>query len=90
MTAELLTDADERFTLGRRNGVITPTAEPVSDTGVTPFGLTLRTAPAPRAVVRIRAVDGVLRMGGTEKVCLLESDGSAGGSDTQVDVVDDN
>lgn len=41
-----LTDAEERFGLGVRRGFV-PTAEPVSDTENTPFGLTLRTAPLP-------------------------------------------
>lgn len=84
MTAGLLTDADERFTLGARNGVVTPTAEPVSDTAVTPFGLTLRTIPTRRNVVRVRSVDGVIRMG-TDQVTLLESDGQSEASDTQTD-----
>ncbi len=59
MTAGLLTDAAERFVLGARNGIVTPTAEPISDTAMTPFGLTLRTAPPPRKVIRGRSADGV-------------------------------
>lgn len=84
MTAGLLVDADERFPLGARNGVVTPTAEPVSDTAVTPFGLTLRTTPTRRNVVRVRSVDGVITMG-SDKVTLIESDGQGEGSDTEVD-----
>lgn len=88
MTAGPLTDADERFTLGSRNGVVTPTAEPVSDTAVTPFGLTFRTTPAPRNVVRVRAADGALRMG-TDKVTLIESDGSGADKDLDTDYTTD-
>lgn len=66
MTVELFIDAAERFPLGARNGVVTPTAEPISDTAVTPFGLTLRTTPIRRNVVRIRAVNGVLTMDTSE------------------------
>ena len=84
MTAGLLTDPDERFVLGARNGVVTPTAEPVSDTAVTPFGLTLRTTPARGNVVRVRSVDGVIRMA-TDKLTTYESDGNATASDTQKD-----
>ena len=84
MTAGLLTDADERFTLGARNGVVRPTAEPVSDTAVTPFGLTLRTDPARGNVVRVRSVDGVITMG-TDQVTTYESDGNGDGVDTRVD-----
>lgn len=84
MTTGLLTDADERFVLGARNGVVTPTAEPVSDTAVTPFGLTLRAAPVYRNIVRVRSADGLITMG-SDKVTLLESDGQSEGSDTEVD-----
>lgn len=84
MTVGLLTDAAERFVLGARNGALTPTAEPVSDTAVTPFGLTLRTEPMRGNVVRVRSVDGVITMG-TDQVTLYESDGQGEGSDTQVD-----
>lgn len=86
MTAGPLTDAAERFTLGVRNG-FTPTAEPVSDTTVTPFGLTLRTIPTPRNVVPVRSVDGVIKMA-TEKVTSQSTDGQDEG-DTRYDVVDD-
>lgn len=84
MTAGLLTDADERFVLGARNGVITPTVEPVSDTATTPFGLTLRTAPARGNVVRVRSVDGVITMG-TDQITTYDSDGNGDGVDTKVD-----
>lgn len=84
MTAGLLADADERFVLGARNGVVTPTAEPVSDTAVTPFGLTLRTIPPRGNVAWVRSVDGVITMG-TDQVTTFESDGNAEGSDTKVD-----
>lgn len=84
MTVGMLTDADERFVLGSRNGVITPTAEPVSDTAVTPFGLTLRTAPARGNVVRVRSVDGVITMG-TDQITTYDSDGNGEGADTKVD-----
>lgn len=84
MTAGLLTDAAERFVLGARNGIVTPTAEPISDTAMTPFGLTLRTTPTPRKVIRVRSADGVLTMS-TDKVTTYETDGSEDGSDTQVD-----
>lgn len=62
MASGLLIDAAERFPLGARNGVITPTTEPISDTAVTPFGLSLRTIPTPRSVVRVRSVDGLITM----------------------------
>lgn len=88
MTAGLFTNAAERFVLGARNGVVTPTAEPVSDTESTPFGLTLRTTPAPRNVVRVRSADGVLTMG-TDKVTLIESDGSGDASDVDTDYATD-
>jgi hypothetical protein len=74
MSAGPLTDAAERFTLGVRNG-FTPTAEPVSDTAATPFGLTLRTIPTPRNLVLVRAADGVPTMA-TEKVTSQSTDGS--------------
>jgi hypothetical protein len=84
MTTGLLTDADERFVLGARSGVVTPTTEPVSDTAVTPFGLTLRTVPTGGNVVRVRSVDGVITMG-TDQITTYESDGNADGADTKVD-----
>lgn len=88
MNAGLLTDAAERFVLGARNGIVTPTAEPISDTAMTPFGLTLRITPTPRKVVRVRSADGVLTMS-TDKVTTYETDGSEDGSDTQVDYTTD-
>ncbi|MGH4023861.1 MAG: hypothetical protein ACRDRV_04670 [Pseudonocardiaceae bacterium] len=88
MAAGLFTDAAERFVLGVRNGIVTPTAEPVSDTAMTPFGLTVRTTPTPRKVVRVRSADGVITMS-TDKVTTYETDGSEDGSDTQVDYTTD-
>lgn len=88
MTAGPLTDADERFALGARNGVIRPTAKPVSDTDVTPFGLTLRAAPAPGNVARVGAADGALTMA-TEKVTTVTTDGKGPNIDTGYDVADD-
>ncbi|MGH3938654.1 MAG: hypothetical protein ACRDTG_08440 [Pseudonocardiaceae bacterium] len=88
MTTGLLTDAAERFVLGARKGIVTPTAEPISDTATTPFGLTLRTTPTPREVVRVRSVDGVLTMS-TDKVTTYETDGSEDSSDTQTDYLTD-
>jgi hypothetical protein len=87
MIVGLLTDAAERFALGVRNGVVTPTVEPVSDTTVTPFGLTLRVTPAPRNVVPLRTADGVFVMA-TEKVTSNSTDGQDEG-DTTYDVADD-
>jgi hypothetical protein len=84
MIAGLLTDADERFVLGARHGVVTSTAEPVSDTAVTPFGLSLRTVPVRGNGVRVRSVDGVITMG-TDQVTTYESDGSGDGEDTKTD-----
>jgi hypothetical protein len=88
MTYGLLIDAAERFVLGTRNGRVTPTAEPVSDTATTPFGLTLRTTPIPREVVRVRSVDGTITMA-TDKVTTYETDGSEDSSDTQTDYTSD-
>lgn len=88
MTRGLLIDAAERFVLGARNGVVTPTTEPVSDTDTTPFGLTLRTTPAARQAVRVRSVDGTIRMS-TDKVTTYETDGSEDSSDTQTDYTTD-
>lgn len=87
MTVGLFADPAERFALGVRNGVVTPTAEPVSDTTVTPFGLTLRTIPIPRSVVPLRTADGVFVMA-TEKVTSNSTDGSDEG-DTTYDVTSD-
>lgn len=81
-----LTDADERFGLGVRRGFV-PTAEPVSDTDVTPFGLTLRTAPAPRNVVLVTSVGGGITMA-TESVTEQSTDGQDEG-DTRYDVAND-
>jgi len=88
MTVGLLTDAAERFVLGARNGIVTPTAEPISDTATTPFGLTLRTTPTPRKIVRVRSADGVITMS-TDKVTTYETDGSEDSSDTQTDYTTD-
>jgi hypothetical protein len=87
MTAGLLADPAERFALGVRNGVVTPTVEPVSDTSVTPFGLTLRSIPSPRNVVPLCTADGVFVMA-TEKVTSNSTDGSDEG-DTTYDVTTD-
>ena len=84
MNTGVLIDADERFPLGARHGIVRPTAEPVSDTAATPFGLTLRTFPVPGNVVWVRSVDGVIRMG-TDQVTTYESDGNGDGVDTKVD-----
>lgn len=86
MTTGLLTDVAERFVLGARYG-FTPTAESISDTAMTPFGLGLRTVPTPRDVVRVHSVDGVITMA-TEKVTSQSTDGSDEG-DTRYDVVGD-
>ncbi|MEU0794879.1 hypothetical protein ABZ342_32875 [Amycolatopsis sp. NPDC005961] len=82
-----LTDADERFGLGVRRGFV-PTAEPVSDTEVTPFGLTLRTAPIPRNVVILtHPGEGGLTMA-TESVTEQSTDGQDEG-DTRYDTAND-
>ena len=80
-----LTDADERFGLGVRRGFV-PTAEPVSDTETTPFGLTLRTDPAPRNVVVLRTGTGATLA--TESVTEQSTDGQDEG-DTRFDVAND-
>jgi hypothetical protein len=85
MTTGLLTDAAERFVLGPRNG-FTPTTEPVSDTVVTPFGLTLRTIPTRRDSVLVRTANGVTMA--TQSVSELSTDGSDDG-DTRYDVIDE-
>jgi hypothetical protein len=87
MTLTPWTDAAERFALGSRNGIVTPTAEPVSDTDMTPFGLSLRTIPRPRTVVPLHTADGVFVMA-TEKVTSNSTDGSDEG-DTTYDVTTD-
>jgi hypothetical protein len=86
MTTALLTEPDERFALGSPRGFV-PTAEPVSDTAVTPFGLTLRTTPTRQNVVIGRAANGGLVMA-TQKVTTFNDDGQDGGS-TRGDVTDD-
>ena len=86
MTAGLLADAAERFPLGARNGIITPTDEPVSDTAVTPFGLTLRTIPTRDNVVRA----GTSNATSTNQVTLEETDGQAEASDTIPDFLNDS
>jgi hypothetical protein len=86
MIAGLLTDVAERFPLRARNGIVTPTAEPVSDTAVTPFGLTLRTIPARDNVVHA----GTSRATGTDQVTLIETDGRADSSDTDSDYTTDS
>lgn len=85
MTAGLLPDAAERFALGTHTG-FTPTAESVSDTALTPFGLTLRTIPIPCIVVPVRSSDGDETA--TEKVTTQSTDGSDEG-DTRADIIDD-
>ncbi|MFE0021886.1 hypothetical protein [Amycolatopsis sp. NPDC059021] len=80
-----ITDADERFGLGIRRGFV-PTAEPVSDTEVTPFGLTLRTCPNPRDVVLVTSVDGITMA--TESVTEQSTDGQDEG-DTRYDTAND-
>ena len=81
------TDADERFGLGVRRGFV-PTTEPVSDTEVTPFGLTLRTAPIPRNVVVLTQLrEGGMTMA-TESVTEQSTDGQDEG-DTRYDTAND-
>ncbi|MBE1500929.1 hypothetical protein H4696_008029 [Amycolatopsis lexingtonensis] len=81
-TVELpLTDADKRFVLGPPLGW-TPTAEPISDTAVTPFGLTLRTAPN-----RISTPNA--KKDPTQAVTEVTSDGSGEDEDVAFDVTDD-
>lgn len=87
MTVGLFTDAAERFPLSARNGVIR-TSDPISDTDVTPFGLTVRTAPTQRNVVPVR-VAGTGLMMATESVTSIETDGSGSDVDTRFDVTRD-
>ena len=87
MTIATLPNANERFVLGARGGVVTPTAESISDTATTPFGLTLRCTPTPRNVVTVRSVNGVIRMA-TEKMTSQSTDGSDEG-DTRYDAEND-
>jgi len=86
MTAALLTDDAERFALGSPRGFV-PTTEPVSDTAVTPFGLTLRTTPARQNVVIGRAAGGGLVMA-TQQATVINEDGQTG-DDFRADVIDD-
>jgi hypothetical protein len=86
MTTASLTDANERFPLGSPRGFV-PTTEPVSDTAVTPFGLTLRTAPDPSNVAVVRTTGGGLVMA-TEKATTISDDGQDDGG-MRGDVVDD-
>lgn len=86
MNAALLTDPAERFALGSPRGFV-PTAQPVSDTAVTPFGLTLRTTPAHQNVVIGRTTNGGLVMA-TQQVTTFNDDGQDEGS-TRGDVTDD-
>ena len=80
-TTELpITDADKRFVLGPARG-FTPTAESISDTAMTPFGLTLRTAP--------NRVDTRRANNATQKVTEVTSDGSGTDEDVAFDVTDD-
>lgn len=87
MTAGPFTDAEERFPLGVRNGFMAAT-EPVSDTAVTPFGLTLRTAPTCDNVAHQGAAGGGLTMA-TEKMTTVTTDGNGADVDTGYDVADD-
>jgi len=86
MTSALLADPTERFALGSPRGFV-PTAEPVSDTAATPFGLTLRTTPARQNVVIGGVADGGLVMA-TQKATTINDDGQTG-DDIRADVVDD-
>ncbi|WP_284742808.1 hypothetical protein [Amycolatopsis sp. RTGN1] len=80
-TTELpIADADKRFVLGPPLGW-TPTSEPVSDTDVTPFGLTLRTAP--------NRIDIRAKKDPTQAVSEITSDGSGEDEDVRFDVTDD-
>lgn len=87
MTTEPLTNDIERFPLGSRNGVISAT-DPISDTAMTPFGLTLRTAPTQSNAVPVRAAGTGIIMA-TEKVTEITSDGSGQDEDVAFDVADD-
>jgi len=81
-TAEMpITDADKRFVLGPPRG-FTPTSESITDTDVTPFGLTLRTA----------LNRGDLRAGkknAPQAVTEVTSDGNGEDEDVAFDVTDD-
>jgi hypothetical protein len=86
MTTALLTDPAGRFPLGSPRGFV-PTTEPVSDTAVTPFGLTLRTTPARQDVVIGRDAGGGLVMA-TQKATTINDDGQTG-DDIRADIIDD-
>lgn len=88
MTAGPLGDADNRFALGARRG-FTPTTEPISDTAVTPFGLTLRTAPKRDNLAVVRTANGTIVMA-TQKVTSITSDGGGTDEDVSYDVADDD
>jgi hypothetical protein len=79
MIDALLTDPAERFPLGSPKG-FAPTAEPVSDTATTPFGLTLRMAPTPPS-------PGIEMV--TEKVTTPSTDGNGKDADFDYDVATD-
>lgn len=87
MTAALFTGPAGRFPLGTPRG-FTPTTEPVSDTAVTPFGLTLRTMSRRGNLAVVRTADGTIMMA-TEKVTEITSDGSGSDEDVRFDVTDD-
>ena len=81
-TAEMpITDADKRFVLGPARG-FTPTSESITDTDVTPFGLTLRTAPN-----RVDIRSG--KKNATQAVTEVTSDGNGEDEDVAFDVTDD-
>ena len=82
-----LTHADERFALGVRGG-FSPTVDAVSDSNVTPFGLTMRSFPAPRNAVLMRTADGSPTMANTEAVTTMSTDGSDEG-DMRADIIKD-
>jgi hypothetical protein len=81
-TTELpFTDVDKRFVLGPPRG-FTPTSEFIADTDVTPFGLTLRTAPN-RVDIRSGKKDS------TQAVTEVTSDSKGEDEDVVFDVTDD-
>jgi hypothetical protein len=86
MTAGPLVHADERFTLGVRGG-FRPSAEGVSDTDVTPFGLSMRTIPVPGDGVMVCMAGG--RMAKTESVTTYQTDGKNPTTDMKVDYLTD-
>jgi hypothetical protein len=87
MTTATLTDAAERFPLSSPRGFV-PTTEPVSDTAVTPFGLSLRTAPDPNNVAVVCTANGRGLVMATEKATTISDDGQDDGG-MRGDVVDD-